>query len=49
LKREQEKIDDFLYDNTSQNILFRIQVEPDGKALSSKPAQVLMLKSIEYK
>ena len=49
LKRDQEKIDDFLCENTSQDVLFGIQVEPNGKTLSSKPAQALILKSMEYK
>ncbi len=49
LKREQEKIDGFLCENTSQNVLFGIQIEPDGKVLSPKPAQALMLKNMEYK
>ncbi|PKY58239.1 hypothetical protein RhiirA4_479987 [Rhizophagus irregularis] len=49
LKRDQEKIDDFLCENTSQDVLFGIQVEPNGKTLSPKPAQALILKSMEYK
>ena len=49
LKREQEKIDGFLCENTSQNVLFGIQIEPDGKVLSPKLAQALMLKNMEYK
>ena len=51
LKRDQEKIDAFLHENNGndQNILFGIQVESEGKILSPKKTQVLMLKNIEYK
>ncbi|GET63908.1 hypothetical protein GLOIN_2v1801635 [Rhizophagus irregularis DAOM 181602=DAOM 197198] len=49
LKQDQGKIDDFLCENTSQDILFGIQVELNGKTLSPKPAQALILKSMEYK
>ncbi|CAB4438115.1 unnamed protein product [Rhizophagus irregularis] len=49
LKRDQEKIDDFLCENTSQDVLFGIQVEPNGKNIITKTAQALILKSMEYK
>ena len=53
LKRRQEEIDSFLCEdnsnNNSQNIRFRIQVESNGKSLSPKETQVLMLKNLEYK
>ena len=54
LKREQEKIDLILKDNNydennNNNILYRIQVEFDGKVLSPKKTQALILRSAEYK
>ncbi|CAB4387012.1 unnamed protein product [Rhizophagus irregularis] len=51
LKRGQEEIDNFLCekDNDNQDIRFGIRVEPNGKSLSPKQTQVLMLKSLEYK
>ena len=50
LKREQEKIDlIFCEGNDSDNILFGIPLESDGKKLSLKETQALMLKSLEYK
>ncbi|UZO12452.1 uncharacterized protein OCT59_003989 [Rhizophagus irregularis] len=52
LKRKQEKIDILLREkdnNNSQNIHFRIHVESNGKILSSKQTQVLILKNFEHK
>ncbi|PKK61306.1 hypothetical protein RhiirC2_791990 [Rhizophagus irregularis] len=48
LKQDQEKIDNFLCENTSQDVLFGIQVEPNGKTLSLKSAQALILKRYNY-
>ncbi len=50
LKWEQEKIDLILYEGSdNNNILLEIPIECDGKVLSPKKTQVLMLKNIEYK
>ncbi len=53
LKWRQEEIDSFLCEDNSnsnsQNIRFEIQVESNGKVLSPKETQVLMLKNLEYK
>jgi hypothetical protein len=52
LKRDQEKIDTILHENDENNeniILYGIQVESDGKMLSPKKTQALMLKNIEHK
>ncbi|PKK56094.1 hypothetical protein RhiirC2_800767 [Rhizophagus irregularis] len=52
LKRGREEIDTFLCENDnndSQNIRFGIHVEPNGKMLSPKRTQILILKSLEYK
>ncbi|CAB4404918.1 unnamed protein product [Rhizophagus irregularis] len=54
LKRGQEEIDTFLCEKNngngnSQNIRFGIQVESNGKVLSPKMTQALMLKHLENK
>ncbi|RIA84549.1 hypothetical protein C1645_412472 [Glomus cerebriforme] len=53
LKRGQEEINTFLCEidgsSNSQHIRFGIQVESEGKVLSPKDTQVLMLKNLEYK
>ncbi|RHZ48037.1 hypothetical protein Glove_562g38 [Diversispora epigaea] len=50
LKREQEKIDSkFIDNNKIDNIINGIYIKSDGKELSSKETQVLMLKNAEYK
>ncbi|PKC63477.1 hypothetical protein RhiirA1_463710 [Rhizophagus irregularis] len=52
LKRYQEKIDEIIYENNKNRkniILYGIQIESDGKRLSPKKAQVLMLNNMENK
>ncbi|CAB4410611.1 unnamed protein product [Rhizophagus irregularis] len=52
LKRDQEKIDEIIYENNenSENIILHgIQIESDGKRLSPKKVQVLMLNNMENK
>ncbi|CAB4494122.1 unnamed protein product [Rhizophagus irregularis] len=53
LKRGQKEINTILCEeegnSNSQNIRFGIQIESNGKVLSPKDTQVLMLKNLEYK
>ncbi|CAI2177795.1 11952_t:CDS:2 [Funneliformis geosporum] len=48
-KTEQENIDSILQESNDNNILFGIPIKSDGKVLSPKETQALMLKNVEYK